>query len=61
MQKIVIDTNVFVSTLIQRGYSYHIVNELFIEGKIDYVFQMKYWRNTTRSLKGRDFKNIPTR
>jgi len=35
MQKIVIDTNVFVSALIQRGYSYHIVNELFIEGKID--------------------------
>ena len=27
MQKIVIDTNVFVSALIQRGYSYHIVNE----------------------------------
>lgn len=35
MQKIVIDTNVFVSALIQRGYSYHIVNELFIEDKID--------------------------
>jgi uncharacterized protein len=35
MQKIVIDTNVFVSSLIQRGYSYLIINDLFIERKID--------------------------
>lgn len=35
MQKIVIDTNVFVSSLIQRSYPYLIVNNLFIEGKID--------------------------
>ena len=34
MQKIVIDTNVFVSGLIQRSYPYLIVNNLFIEGKI---------------------------
>ena len=33
MQKIVIDTNVIVSALIQRGYPYLIVNELFIEQK----------------------------
>ncbi len=35
MQKIVIDTNIFVSGLIQRSYPYLIVNNLFIEGKID--------------------------
>lgn len=35
MQKIVIDTNVFVSGLIQRSYPYLIVNNLFTEGKID--------------------------
>ncbi|MDR2621417.1 MAG: putative toxin-antitoxin system toxin component, PIN family [Dysgonamonadaceae bacterium] len=34
MQKIVIDTNVIVSSLIQRSYPYKIVNELFIEGRI---------------------------
>jgi uncharacterized protein len=34
MQRLVIDTNVFVSSLIQRGYSYSIVNDLFIESKI---------------------------
>ena len=34
MQKIVIDTNVIVSALIQRSFPYHIINELFIENKI---------------------------
>ena len=33
MQKVVIDTNVIVSSLIQKSYPYLIVNELFIEGK----------------------------
>lgn len=33
MQKIVIDTNVIVSALIQRNYPYLIVNDLFIEDK----------------------------
>jgi uncharacterized protein len=35
MQKIVIDTNVFVSGLIQQGFPYLIINDLFIEGKLD--------------------------
>nr|WP_295930634.1 putative toxin-antitoxin system toxin component, PIN family [uncultured Dyadobacter sp.] len=34
MQKVVIDTNVFVSALIQRSYPYLIVRELFAEGRI---------------------------
>jgi putative PIN family toxin of toxin-antitoxin system len=34
MQKIVIDTNVLVSALIQRSYPYQIVYDLFIGGKI---------------------------
>ncbi len=34
MQKIVIDTNVIVSALIQRSFPYHIINGLFIENKI---------------------------
>lgn len=33
MQKIVIDTNVIVSSLIQRNYPYLIINDLFFEGK----------------------------
>jgi putative PIN family toxin of toxin-antitoxin system len=34
MQKVVIDTNVLVSSLIQRSYPYLIVNRLVIAGKI---------------------------
>jgi putative PIN family toxin of toxin-antitoxin system len=33
MQRIVIDTNVIVSSLIQRGYPNFIINDLFIEQK----------------------------
>jgi len=33
MQKIVIDTNVIVSSLIQRSYPYKIIYELFIDDK----------------------------
>ncbi len=33
MQKIVIDTNVIVSALIQRSYPNRIINDLFIENK----------------------------
>ena len=35
MQKIVIDTNVIVSSLIQKSFPYKIINELFIEDKIN--------------------------
>jgi putative PIN family toxin of toxin-antitoxin system len=34
MQKIIIDTNVLVSSLIQKSFPYKIVHELFIEDKI---------------------------
>lgn len=33
MQKVVIDTNVMVSALIQRSYPYRIIYELFVDGK----------------------------
>ena len=35
VQKIVIDTNVIISSLIQKSYPYTIVNELFIDDKIE--------------------------
>lgn len=34
MQKIVIDTNVIVSSLIQHNYPYLIISELFVDNKI---------------------------
>lgn len=33
MQKIIIDTNVVVSALIQKSYPYRIIYELFVDGK----------------------------
>lgn len=35
MQRIVLDTNVIISSLIQKSYPYTIVNELFIDDKIE--------------------------
>jgi uncharacterized protein len=35
MQKIIVDTNVIVSSLIQRSYPYFIIYELFIEYKLE--------------------------
>jgi len=34
MQKVVIDTNVIVSALIQRSYPYIIINDFLIENKL---------------------------
>lgn len=34
MQKVVIDTNVVVSALIQKNYPFLIIDELFLESKI---------------------------
>ncbi|MVN20692.1 putative toxin-antitoxin system toxin component, PIN family [Mucilaginibacter arboris] len=34
MQKVIIDTNVLISALIQRSYPYQIISELFIDQKI---------------------------
>ena len=31
MQKIVVDTNVIVASIIQKGFPYFIMNDLFIE------------------------------
>lgn len=35
MQKIILDTNVLVSALIQKSYPYLIVNDLYLEQKIE--------------------------
>ena len=52
MQKIVIDTNVVVSSLIQRNYPYFIISELFIEGKfqlcVSEELMAEYYEDLTR-------------
>jgi putative PIN family toxin of toxin-antitoxin system len=59
MQKIVIDTNVFVSSIIQRGYPYLIVNELFIEGKISLCISDEILQEYYDVLKRRKFEKYP--
>ncbi len=41
MQKVIIDTNVIVSALIQKNYPYLIVNDLFFEDKIQVCLSSK--------------------
>ena len=41
MQKIVIDTNVIVSSLIQRNYPYLIINDFFLEDKFQFCVSDK--------------------
>ncbi len=59
MQKVVIDTNVFVSSLIQRGYPYLIVNELFIDGKIDLCISDDILQEYYLVFKRRKFEKYP--
>ena len=40
MQKVVIDTNVIVSALIQQGYPNLIIHELLLSINFSYVFQI---------------------
>lgn len=35
MQKLIIDTNVFVSSLIQRNYPYYIISEIFFNNELE--------------------------
>lgn len=59
MQKVVIDTNVFVSGLIQRSYPYLIIKELFIEGKIDLCVSDDLLQEYYLVLKRKKFSRYP--
>ncbi len=59
MQKIVIDTNVFVSGLIQRGFPFLIVNDLFIEGKLDLCISDDLLQEYYLVLRRKKFNKYP--
>lgn len=59
MQKIVIDTNVLVSGLIQQGYPYLIVNNLFIEQKISLCISDELLAEYYEVLKRKKFSRYP--
>lgn len=61
MQKVIIDTNVIVSSLIQRNYPYLIISELFIEDKFQLcvsVELMKGYYNVLSRPKFAKFKDF---
>jgi uncharacterized protein len=59
MQKIGIDTNVLVSGLIQQGYPYLIVNNLFIEQKISLCVSYELLAEYYEVLKRKKFSRYP--
>ncbi len=59
MQKIAIDTNVLVSGLIQQGYPYLIVNNLFIEQKISLCVSYELLAEYYEVLKRKKFSRYP--
>lgn len=60
MQKVVIDTNVIVSSLIQNSYPYLILNELFIEGKFDLCVSKQVMAEYYEVLARPKLKNFKT-
>src|SRR5437763_251485 len=59
MQRVVLDTNVLVSAIIQRSYPYHIVNEFFIERKIELCISNELMQEYYEVLKRDKFSRYP--
>jgi putative PIN family toxin of toxin-antitoxin system len=59
MQKIVIDTNVLVSSLIQRSYPYHIVVEVFSNDKIQICLSDDLFAEYMNVLNREKFSKFP--
>ena len=57
MQKIVVDTNVLVSALIQKSYPYFIINEIFIEKKVEFCVSNKLFEEYYEVLNRKKFTN----
>ena len=59
MQKIVIDTNVLVSSLIQRGYPHLIVNEVFDNRNIEMCISDELFEEYLNVLNRKKFSRFP--
>ncbi len=59
MQKIVIDTNVIVSSLIQRSYPYRILYELFVDDEISVCVSEKLMSEYYEVLSRPKFARFP--
>src|SRR2546426_8298320 len=59
MQKVIFDTNVLVSSLIQRSYPYLIVHHLFIEAKIHLCTSDEVMREYYEVFNRKKFSKYP--
>ncbi len=59
MQKIVIDTNVIVSSLIQRSYPYRIIYELFVDDRFELCVSEELMREYYEVLSRPKFSRFP--
>ena len=59
MQKLIIDTNVFISSLIQRGYPYYIVTELFSAASIEFCISNDVFEEYYEVLSREKFSKYP--
>ncbi len=59
MQKVIIDTNVIVSALIQKNYPFFIIDELFFENKIELCISEKLFKEYSDVLSRPKFSRFP--
>jgi putative PIN family toxin of toxin-antitoxin system len=59
MQKIICDTNIVVSSLIQRGYPYQIMYEHFIGGKVQFCISELLLQEYIEVLRRDKFSKFP--
>ena len=59
MQKIVVDTNVFVSALIQKSFPYLIIKELFVNPQIKFCISDELFSEYYQVLNRNKFANYP--
>jgi len=59
MQKIVVDTNILVSALIQRGYPYYIITALFSNNDIELCISDELLQEYYDVLKRKRFSKYP--
>jgi len=59
MQKVILDTNVVVSALIQKSFPYQILNELYFEGKIELCISEALLTEYIEVLNRKKFSKFP--
>jgi putative PIN family toxin of toxin-antitoxin system len=59
MQKVVVDTNVLVSALIQKSYPYYIINHFIVEHKFEWCISDVLFQEYYEVLNRRKFSRYP--